>query len=90
LLVANKGELEILRNYENAFKAKGWQVVVPVDPDRLFLGTVTSHRTSPQDIWAQVQCDSPETDDNGVQYITYEIRVIEGKKMEQAIAIKDA
>jgi outer membrane protein OmpA-like peptidoglycan-associated protein len=90
LLVADKSQLEILRNYENAFKAKGWQVVVAAEPDRIYLGTVTAHQTTPQDIWAEVHCDPPETDDNDVQFIQYDITVIEGKKMEQAIEIKDA
>jgi len=88
-LFTSKSKLEVMRNYENAFKRDGWKLLVPVDINKLHLGMVTAEKTSGgQDIFAEVQVTDDEgPDDQGRNVIWYQFEVVEVKAMNQEVEI---
>ena len=83
--------LQILRNYENAWKSKGWKIQAAANPQNLDQ-PVTAEKVEPQsDIWVEVLVNnSVPKDSEGKLVIVYDVNVIEIAKMEQVIEIDEA
>ncbi len=86
-LFSGKSKLEVMRNYENAFKAAGWKMIVPIDLNKLDRGLIVSQKTGAQEIWAEVQVNDDGQDSKGNNIIRYQFEVVEMKGMKQEIEI---
>ena len=83
-------QLQILRNYENAWKSKGWKIQAAANPQNLEQ-PVTAEKVDPQsDIWVTVITNMGLNDSEGKKVIIYDVNVIEIAKMEQVIEIDEA
>jgi len=89
----NKSTLQILRNYENAFKSKGWKILLAFDPTTSSKNAVTAQKSdAAQDIWAVVYVDDGGgwKDEAGNNYFWIFFEVIEVQKMKQEIELDES
>jgi len=91
-LCASASKLQILRNYENAFKNKGWKIIVPVNLEHLDqTPTIVAEKVDAQnDIWAQINIWDRDKDEQGLNYSTIYMDVVEVKKMKQEIELDES
>ena len=80
----NKSTLQITRNYENAFKSKGWKILLPLDPVNNKYAVTAQKSDAQQDIWALVYVDDGGgwKDEAGNNYFWIGFEVIEVQKMK--------
>jgi len=91
-LCGSMSKLQIMRNYENAFKSKGWKIMLPVDPANLGWIVTAQKSDASQDIWAGVGVDdgSGWTDDSGKNLFWISFDVIEVQKLKQQIELDES
>jgi len=83
-------QLQILRNYENAWKSKGWKIQAAANPQNLDQ-PVTAEKVDPQsDIWVTILTQKGLNDSEGKSVLIYDVNVIEIAQMEQVIEIDEA
>jgi len=76
-------QLQILRNYENAWKSKGWKIQAAANSQNLDQ-PVTAEKVDPQsDIWVTILTNKRMNDSEGKGVIIYDVNVIDIAKMEQ-------
>jgi len=83
-------QLQVLRNYENAFKAKGWKIQAPANPQNLDQPVTTEKVDQGVDTWVMVTTQKSLDDDKGQTVIIYDVNVIEIGQMEQVIEIDES
>jgi OmpA-OmpF porin, OOP family len=83
-------QLQILRNYENAFKAKGWKIQAPANPQNSEQPVTVEKVDGKSDIWVQILTSKSLDDDQGRGVILYDVNVIEIGQMEQVIEIDES
>jgi len=83
-------QLQILRNYENAWKSKGWKIQAAANPQNLDQPVTAEKVDSQSDIWVTILTQKGLDDSEGKSVIIYDVNVIEIAKMEQVIEIDEA
>jgi OmpA-OmpF porin, OOP family len=91
-LCGSMSKLQIMRNYENAFKSKGWKMMLPVDPANLGWIVTAQKSDASQDIWASVGVDdgSGWQDDAGKNLFWISFDVIEVQKLKQQVELDES
>jgi len=83
-------QLQVLRNYENAFKAKGWKIQAPANPQNTEQPVTVEKTDSGVDTWVMIITQKSLDDAEGKGVIIYDVNVIEIGKMEQVIEIDES
>ena len=83
-------QLQILRNYENAWKSKGWKIQGPANVQNTDQPVTAEKVDIQSDIWVEVLVNSNvPKDSEGKSVFIYDVNVIEIAKMEQVIEIDE-
>lgn len=83
-------QLQILRNYENAWKSKGWKIQAAANSQNLDQPVTAEKVDSQSDIWVTILTQKGLNDSEGKDVLIYDVNVIEIAKMEQVIEIDEA
>jgi outer membrane protein OmpA-like peptidoglycan-associated protein len=83
-------QLQVLRNYENAFKAKGWTIQASANPQNLDQPVTAEKKDKGMDTWVTVLTQKINDDAEGRGVILYDINVIEIGEMEQVLEIDES
>ena len=75
-------QLQVLRNYENAFKSKGWTIQAPANPQNLEQSVTAEKKDGGADTWVMITTQKGLDDDQGRTRIIYDVHVIEIGQME--------
>ena len=90
-LRSNVSQLQILRNYENAFKSKGWKVVVPGGAKHANV-YISAEKTDPNNhIYVVIAAsEGYAAEGTGKTDIWYALNVVEVEKMKQEIEMSES
>ena len=86
----NMTQLQVLRNYENAFKAKGWTIQAPANPQNLEQSVTAEKKDGGADTWVMITTQKSLDDAEGKGVIIYDVQVIAIGSMEQVIEIDES
>jgi OmpA-OmpF porin, OOP family len=92
-LCGSMSRLQIYRNYENAFKSKGWKMQMPVDAIGNIFPITAEKVDSQQDIWAAISVDDgggEAKDEAGKNHFDIYFDVIEVQKLKQQVELDES